>query len=219
MLRNIERLVSSGTERMTRDILEIIIEAAEKQWGEKVSFYSYLKNFDDIVKHFSAALSKVLKENISEKTYQQMNEKEKSILIESIAQYFIDNASLMSIGIAYYKFHEYLLYSIFNKGKCPNRNIDMELKLTMDDVHLLPCIFYGDAKNLDDYVDDSIREMLFKYMDTPLKKCIHDFHDKKLVALAIGYTDKNSIFSTLPREMVQHIGNAMNTVHAQRKNS
>ena len=83
MLRNINRLASSGTERMAREILEKLIEAGEAPWNGKIPFFSFINNFEDIVEHFTEALDEALQGNDD-----QLNACERLILIDAIAQYF-----------------------------------------------------------------------------------------------------------------------------------
>jgi hypothetical protein len=212
LIRNINRLASSGTERLARDILEKIIEAGEAK--SKPPFFSYFKDFEEIVRRYTVGLDKALEGKIG-----TLNDSEQTILVDAIAQHFIQNYSFMSSIVTVDVFIRYMRYLDNALARLlaidvPEMN-KVELIDMMASVHVLPHFFshYGDLLN----EDDSLRIQLFNAINVPVEKCLHDFHEKKILALAAGYLDKNSMFAKLPKEVVNHIGQAMNVVNVQNR--
>ena len=121
---------------------------------------------------------------------------------------FIDNHPLISFSYTSHTLLDYLDNMLFH-----SYYHNIELTDLMATVYLLPKTFSIHGFS----VDDSIREELVNNINIPLKKCIHDFHEKRLLTLAMGYANKHSIFTTLPKELVIEIGQAMNSIHAQNR--
>lgn len=189
---------NTNFEAIAKNILDEIIKAGSIHLRGKISLIGPVVNLDTAIKHFSQALNTVFTNNsFSHDDYQKLCDPAKESMRMKVAQHFIKKygSSNNFYSLLYLKYHHYK-------------------KNYFEGIYLLGSIF-GVRLTA---TDANIKNTLVKEINTSLEQPIADLlHEKRLLALAIGYTDRHSIFSHLPKELVEYIGSATNAVHFQHK--
>lgn len=181
-------------ETSAKYILDEIIKAGSIHFRGKISLLGSVINLDVAITHFSQAMVTVFDKHSFSNEYHKLRDSEKAIMHAMVAQHFIKKYgdSNNIYNLLYLKY-----YKNYFKG-----------------IYLLGDIFGVRLRA----TDANIKNTLVKEIDFSLKKSIADIlHQNRILTLARGYTDHHSIFSTLPKELINHIGQATNAIYILNK--
>lgn len=194
MLRKIQSTIENlkNIENITKNVLDEIVKAGSIHFGGKLSLLGPIVNLDIVTKHFSEALKTVFENKaFFINGYKKLSDTEKARFCNMLAQPFIkkygDSKNCM------YK----LLYTKYRYHKY------------FEGIYLLGGIFGVRVQPSDKH----IKMTLIREITTAL-----DFiHKNQTMTLVKEYANKNSFFSSLPKELISHIENDMNAIHFHSK--
>jgi hypothetical protein len=187
----------SDFENITKMILDDIVKAGSLHFNGKLSILGPIVNLNTATKHFTQALRTVFTNNkFSADNYKKLSELEKENIRAKVVQHFVEKYSDKSnvYRLLHLKRHHYTKY--------------------FEGIYLLGSIF-GVRLNAS---DENIKKTLVREINLSLGNSIPDLqHKERILTLAIAYRHRDSFFSQLPSELINHIGYATNILHFQHK--